>query len=75
MSSTIYSEPSLIVYIDNVIGCIKLFPKGTSCGRDGLRAQHILDALCGEGFAIATDLLHANTAMVNLWLGEDVCHV
>ncbi|GKB85925.1 hypothetical protein Tco_0958197 [Tanacetum coccineum] len=43
--------------IDSVFSCIKSFPNGTSCGRDGLRAQHILDALCGEGSATATDLL------------------
>ncbi|GKC08327.1 ribonuclease H-like domain-containing protein [Tanacetum coccineum] len=54
--------------IDSVFGCIKSFPKGTSCGRDGLRAQHILDALCGEGSATATDLLKAITSVVNLWL-------
>nr|KAJ0202940.1 hypothetical protein LSAT_V11C500229270 [Lactuca sativa] len=41
---------------------------GTSCGRDGLRAQHLLDALCGEGSAIATDLIRAITSVVNLWL-------
>ncbi|GJR34774.1 hypothetical protein Tco_1210458 [Tanacetum coccineum] len=40
---------------------------GTSCGRDGLWAQHILDALCGEGSATATDLLKAITSVVNLW--------
>ncbi|GKE34226.1 hypothetical protein Tco_1453548, partial [Tanacetum coccineum] len=34
-----------------------LSSSGISCGRDGLRAQHILDALCGEGSATATDLL------------------
>ena len=69
MLSTIYSEPHFIVAIDNVLGCIKSFPKGTSCGRDGLRAQHNLDALCGEGSAIAIDLLQAITAVVKLWLG------
>ncbi|KAL6499220.1 hypothetical protein OROHE_026248 [Orobanche hederae] len=69
MPSTVFSEPPLVASIDTVLGCVKSFPKGTSCGRDGLRAQHILDALCGEGSAIATDLLHAITAVVNLWLG------
>ncbi|GJR59842.1 hypothetical protein Tco_1502004 [Tanacetum coccineum] len=54
--------------IDSVFGCIKSFPKGTSCGRDGLRLQHILDALCGEGSVIATDLLKAIVLVVNLWL-------
>ncbi|PNX61244.1 hypothetical protein L195_g052353, partial [Trifolium pratense] len=45
--------------------CIKSFPKGTWCGRDGMRAQHLLDALCGEGSAVARDL----TPVVNMWLG------
>ncbi|KAI3721949.1 hypothetical protein L2E82_32969 [Cichorium intybus] len=69
MPGTFYSEPPLVSVSDTVLGCIKSFPKGTSCGRDGLRAQHILDALCGEGSALATDLLRAITTVVNLWLG------
>ncbi|XP_076951801.1 uncharacterized protein LOC143625320 [Bidens hawaiensis] len=69
MPNMTYSEPPLLAEVDSVLGCIKSFPKGTSCGRDGLRAQHILDALCGEGSAIATDLICAITAVVNLWLG------
>ncbi|GJY38563.1 hypothetical protein Tco_0424927 [Tanacetum coccineum] len=47
MPSITFSEPPLVAEIDSVFGYIKSFPKGTSCGRDGLRAQHILDALCG----------------------------
>jgi len=69
MPTAMFSEPPMVTSIDTVLGCIKSFPKGTSCGRDGLRAQHFLDALCGEGSVIATDLLHAITAVVNLWLG------
>ncbi|GKB22324.1 putative reverse transcriptase domain-containing protein [Tanacetum coccineum] len=68
MPSNTFSEPPLVAEIDCVLGCIKSFIKGTSCGRDGLRAQHILDALCGEGSATATDLLKAITLVVNLWL-------
>ena len=68
MPSPIISEPPLVADFNCVFGCIKSFPKGTSCGRDGLRAQHLLDALCGEGSAIATDLIHAITSVVNLWL-------
>ncbi|KAI3823970.1 hypothetical protein L1987_05416 [Smallanthus sonchifolius] len=69
MPSEIHSEPPLVVEVDSILGCIKSFPKGTSCGKDGLRAQHILDALCGDGSAVATDLLTTITAVVNLWLG------
>ncbi|KAJ0847106.1 hypothetical protein HanRHA438_Chr15g0732401 [Helianthus annuus] len=75
MPGTIYYEPPLVAEVDSVLCCIKSFPKGTSCGRDGLRAQHILDALCGEGSAIATDLLCAITAVVNLWLGGNAHRV
>ncbi|GJR93619.1 hypothetical protein Tco_0265793 [Tanacetum coccineum] len=57
MPSITFSEPPLIAKIDSVFSCIKSFPKGNSCGRDGLRAQHILDALYGEGSATATNLL------------------
>ncbi|GKE17577.1 hypothetical protein Tco_1425154, partial [Tanacetum coccineum] len=56
--------------IDSVFGCIKSFPKDTSCGIDGLRAQHILDALYEEGSAAATDFLNVITSAVNLWLAE-----
>ncbi|KAD7116563.1 hypothetical protein E3N88_03831 [Mikania micrantha] len=62
------SEPPLVVDVESVLGCIKSFSKRTSYGRDGLRAQHILDALCGEGSAIAVGLLKAITEVVNLWL-------
>nr|GEX39438.1 putative reverse transcriptase domain-containing protein [Tanacetum cinerariifolium] len=48
MPNITFFEPLLIAEIDSVFGCIKSFPKGTSCGRDSLKAQHILDALCGE---------------------------
>ncbi|GKE51674.1 putative reverse transcriptase domain-containing protein [Tanacetum coccineum] len=68
MSSNTFYELPFVAEIDCVLGCIKSFSKGTSCGRDGLKAQHILDALCEEGYATATDLLKAITSVVNLWL-------
>ncbi|GJR38451.1 putative reverse transcriptase domain-containing protein [Tanacetum coccineum] len=61
-------EPPLVVDVDSVLGCIQSFPKGTSCGRDGLRAKHILDALCGEGSAIVVGFLKAISVVVNLLL-------
>lgn len=67
--STTFSGSPLVAEVNTVLGRIKSFPKGTSCGRDGLRAQHILDALCGEGSIVAMDLLRAITPVVNLWLG------
>ncbi|GJU40105.1 putative reverse transcriptase domain-containing protein [Tanacetum coccineum] len=43
------------------------FPKGTSCGRDGLRAQHLMDILGGAASAVVDDLLGSITWVVNLW--------
>ncbi|GJV99490.1 hypothetical protein Tco_1554742 [Tanacetum coccineum] len=68
MPGSLPSEPPIVVDVDSVLGCIQSFPKGTSCGRDGLRAQHILDALCGEGSAIAVGLLKVISVVVNLLL-------
>nr|GEW25996.1 zinc finger, CCHC-type [Tanacetum cinerariifolium] len=68
MSSNTFSEPLLVAEIDSVVGRIKSFPKGTLCRRDGLRAQHILDVICGEGSATAKNLLKTITLVVNLWL-------
>nr|GEX66601.1 putative reverse transcriptase domain-containing protein [Tanacetum cinerariifolium] len=68
MPGSLPSEPPLVVDVDTVLGCIQSFPKGTSCGRDGLRAQHLLDAFCGEGSAIAVGLLKAISVVVNLLL-------
>ena len=69
MPVSLLSEPPLVVDVDSIRGCIQSFPKGTSCGRDGLRAQHILDAFCGEGSAITAGLLKAISVVVNLLLG------
>ncbi|CAH9096985.1 unnamed protein product [Cuscuta epithymum] len=44
------------------------FPKRTSCGRDGLHAQHMLDALTGPAAAIANEVIQSITAIVNLLL-------
>jgi hypothetical protein len=69
MSTIMFSETSLVDEVDTVLRCIRSFSKGTSCGRDGLRAQHLLDALCGKGSVVARDFLGVITLMVNLWLG------
>nr|GEU48387.1 putative reverse transcriptase domain-containing protein [Tanacetum cinerariifolium]GEU48392.1 putative reverse transcriptase domain-containing protein [Tanacetum cinerariifolium] len=68
MPDITFSEPPLVAKINSVFSCIKSFPKGISCGRDGLRAQHILNALCEEGSATTMDLLKVMTSVVNLWL-------
>ncbi|MCI32267.1 hypothetical protein A2U01_0053480, partial [Trifolium medium] len=57
---------------DIVLKCIQLFLKGTSCGRDGLRVQHLLDAMCGEGSPVARDLLDGGIRLMTvctIWRG------
>nr|GEY89989.1 putative reverse transcriptase domain-containing protein [Tanacetum cinerariifolium] len=58
------------VIIDVEYGDLRfmLMADGTLYGRHGLRAQHILDALRGEGSATAIDLLNTITSVVNLRL-------
>jgi len=36
MPTTLFSKTPFVVEVDTVLKCIKSFPKGTSCGRDGL---------------------------------------
>ncbi|GJR66093.1 putative reverse transcriptase domain-containing protein [Tanacetum coccineum] len=47
---------------------IKSFPHGTSYGRDGLRAQHLMDCLSGTAIAILDELVSSITQVVNLFL-------
>ncbi|KAD7117211.1 hypothetical protein E3N88_04479 [Mikania micrantha] len=63
------AQPALVVDGECVLKCIRSFPKGTSCGRDGMRAQHLLDAVGGEGSVTSSGLLASITEVVNLWLG------
>lgn len=57
-------EP-LVASSDIVLRCLKSFPKGTSCGKDGLREQHLQDILGGD---VSLDLLGLITKVVNLWV-------
>ena len=63
------NEEALSVSKDEVLRMIHSFPKGTSCGRDGLRAQHLKDKLGGAASAIADSLLCSIIKVVNLLLG------
>nr|GEY96342.1 putative reverse transcriptase domain-containing protein [Tanacetum cinerariifolium] len=47
-----------------VLNRIKSFPRGTSCGRDGLRAQHLMDCLSGANVAIFDELVSSITKWV-----------
>ncbi|GJX80609.1 hypothetical protein Tco_0328758 [Tanacetum coccineum] len=58
----------LIASQDVVLYMIKSFPRGTSCGRDGLRAQHLMDCLSGAALAIFDELVSSITQVVNLFL-------
>ncbi|GKD73924.1 hypothetical protein Tco_1332206, partial [Tanacetum coccineum] len=51
-----------------VLDMIKSFLRGTSCGRDGLRAQHLMDCLSGVAVAISDELVSSITQVVNLFL-------
>ncbi|KAL8157996.1 hypothetical protein AgCh_002631 [Apium graveolens] len=67
LNSTVIGVDALHVYKDLVLNRIRNFPKGTSCGRDGLRAQYLLDILDGAASAVADDLLGSITGVVNLF--------
>ncbi|GKF22092.1 hypothetical protein Tco_0074414, partial [Tanacetum coccineum] len=56
----------LIASHDVVLDMIKSFPRGTSCGRDGLRAQHLIDCLSGAVVAISNELITAEPPLINL---------
>ncbi|GJX87103.1 hypothetical protein Tco_0339117 [Tanacetum coccineum] len=58
----------LIASLDVVLDRIKSFPQGTSCGRDGLRVQHIMDCLNGDVVALSDELVSSITQVVNLFL-------
>ncbi|GKA91141.1 hypothetical protein Tco_0813011 [Tanacetum coccineum] len=58
----------LIASHDVVLDRIKSFLRGTSCGRDGLRAQHLMDCLSGAAVAISDELVSSITQVVNLFL-------
>nr|GEW46054.1 hypothetical protein [Tanacetum cinerariifolium] len=68
LSSSPLGVDALCVHKDLVLNMIRSFPKGTSCGQDGLRAQHLMDILGGAASAVADDLLGSTTRVVNLFL-------
>lgn len=56
----------LVIEVNTIFKCIKLFPKETLCGRHGLRVQNLLDALCGKVSDVSRYLLCVITLVVNL---------
>ncbi|GJY65899.1 putative reverse transcriptase domain-containing protein [Tanacetum coccineum] len=63
LSSSPLGVDALSVNKDLVLNRIRGFSKGTSCGRDGLRAQHLMDILGGAASAVADDLLGSITGV------------
>ncbi|GJV93233.1 hypothetical protein Tco_1541046 [Tanacetum coccineum] len=63
----VLSSSGVAPYNDAILQ-IKSFPRGTSCGRDGLRAQHLMDCLSGAVVAISDELVSSITQVVNLFL-------
>ncbi|GKD62061.1 hypothetical protein Tco_1299570, partial [Tanacetum coccineum] len=51
-----------------ILDRIKSLPRGTSCGQDGLRAQHLMDYLSGAVVVISDELVSFITQVVNLFL-------
>ncbi|GKF34788.1 hypothetical protein Tco_0107988, partial [Tanacetum coccineum] len=68
LSSSPHGVNALSVHKDLVFDRIRSFPKGTSCGRDGLRAQHLMDILGWTASTVADNLLGSITGVVNLFL-------
>ncbi|GKF51239.1 hypothetical protein Tco_0147706, partial [Tanacetum coccineum] len=68
LPDTLIDHQHLIASRDVVLDRIKSFPRGTSCGRDGLRAQHLMDCLSGAAVAISDELVSSITQVVNLFL-------
>nr|GEX54710.1 hypothetical protein [Tanacetum cinerariifolium] len=50
-----------------VLNMIKCFPRDTSCGRDELRAQHLMDYLSGVVVAMSADIVGSITQVVNIF--------
>nr|GEX39533.1 hypothetical protein [Tanacetum cinerariifolium] len=62
LSSSPLGVDTLSIHKDLVLNRISRFSKGTSCGRDGFIAQHLMDILGGVASAVA------DTEVVNLFL-------
>ncbi|CAO2836311.1 unnamed protein product [Amaranthus hypochondriacus] len=62
----------LVTTSEIVLDRIKSFPRGTSCGRDGLRAQHLLDCLSGVAVAVSDELVDSISAVVDVLVLEHI---
>lgn len=69
-----FTRPSLVAERGHILSCIKSFPKGTYCGRDGLHTQHLLDFMSGGAIVVTIDVMVALSPVVNLWLQGRCLH-
>ncbi|GJT51648.1 putative RNA-directed DNA polymerase, eukaryota, reverse transcriptase zinc-binding domain protein, partial [Tanacetum coccineum] len=58
----------LVASLDVVLDKIKSFPRGTSCGRDGLRTQHLMDYFSRATVVVSDELVSSITQVMNLFL-------
>nr|GEW80721.1 hypothetical protein [Tanacetum cinerariifolium] len=68
LSSSPLSGDAFVIHKDSMLNRIYCFLKGTSYGRDGLRAQHLEDSLGGAASTVVDDLLRSITRVINLFL-------
>ncbi|KAL8158882.1 hypothetical protein V2J09_000419, partial [Rumex salicifolius] len=68
LPSSMLAENALSVKKDLVLSIIHSFHKETSCDRDGLRAQHLVDILGGAASTDTNNLFSSITGIVNLFL-------
>ena len=55
----------LVIESKQVLECLKAFPRGSSPGASRLRAQHLLDAICGTIAPSGQSCLDSLTCFVN----------
>ena len=67
-SCSVPKTASLVVDESAVLICLKGFPRGTSPGASGLRAQHLLDAVSGHTAPSAELFLTTLTRLMNFLL-------
>ncbi|GKF45927.1 hypothetical protein Tco_0135729 [Tanacetum coccineum] len=65
-----FDHHHLIASATVVLDRIKSFHCGTSWGRDGLHAQHLIDSFSGSAVVVSDELVFSITQVVNLFLAE-----
>jgi len=63
-----FTPPPILCSAAQVLKCLRSFPKGTSPGSDGLRAQHILDCFRGSSSIFQQLILDSIASIATLLL-------